>query len=73
MLTIHDTEAEAITGGFAPDIKTSILINPNIFINTTPQVNTLASTAVLGGRIGDVQQSNDSRTAAGIFSFLFSR
>jgi hypothetical protein len=70
MQIIQDLEAEAINGGFLPDIKTSILVNPSIFVNTTPQVNALANTALLGGTIGDSKQKNGSTAIAGILNFL---
>lgn len=70
MKIIQDLEAEVISGGFVPDIKTSILVNPNIFVNTNPQINALANTAFLGGAIGDSKQTNGSAAIAGILNFL---
>ena len=70
MQAIYEKEAEVITGGLLPDIKTSVAVSPTIFVNTVPQINALANTAVLGGRIGDSKQSNGSTTLAGILSFL---
>jgi hypothetical protein len=70
MQTINEHEAEAIGGGFSLSLPT-IQVNPNIIVNTVPQVNAGASIGVLGG-MSMLDQDNTSTLWNGLIASLFS-
>jgi hypothetical protein len=71
MKTINEFEAETINGGLRFTMP-SIQVNPNIIVNTIPQINAGSSLAVLGGN-ASLSQGNGSilwnTLIAGLFSF----
>jgi hypothetical protein len=70
MHTISDYEAEALGGGLSLSLP-AIQVNPNIIINTIPQINAGSSIALLGG-ISSLDQGNGSKLWNGLIAGLFS-
>lgn len=68
MQTLSDFEAEAISGGIGISLP-SIQINPNIIVNTIPQINAGSSLALFGGD-ANLKQQNGTFLWNNLFSLL---
>jgi hypothetical protein len=69
MHTLSDLEAESLHGGIGFAMPT-IQVNPNIIVNTIPQINAGSALTLFGGD-ATVEQGNGSLVWNTLFSSLF--